>query len=361
MRLLLLAMLVSLLARFAIAQPVANIAAEDYLDISIRIFTSAEQDADTAANAAVAATAAAANTIQATPEVRLAETRYLPMFLRYRLEASGMFGAVRVLPQIDNSAQLLIEGTISHSDGARLALDLTARDSTGRVWIDKRYEGAAVPSVSVSGDALAQDDFAWLFAEVVRDLAAAQSILTPAQRAEIRTVSLLRYGMGLVPDSFEGYLRENADGTVSILRLPATNDPLLRRIEEIREHEYLFIDVVDAEYQRFFGDIKPVYDMWRRLQREQTQSAADFRTRETTAASGYARGSYYALRENYDNYAWAKVQELHLDELKEGFANEVEPTEIALEDSLYKLTGTMEQQYREWRSILAELYALETE
>ena len=43
------------------------------------------------------------------------------------------------------------------------------------------------------------------------------------------------------------------------------------------------------------------------------------------------------------------------------FANEVEPTELALENSLYKLTGTLEQQYRDWRSILAELYALETQ
>ena len=85
------------------------------------------------------------------------------------------------------------------------------------------------------------------------------------------------------------------------------------------------------------------------------------KARESTASSDYARGSYYALRESYDNYRWAKVQELYVDELREGFANEVQPTELALEDSLYTLTGTLEQQYDEWRSILAELYALETE
>ena len=81
---------------------------------------------------------------------------------------------------------------------------------------------------------------------------------------------------------------------------------------------------------------------------------------QASTNSGYARGSYYALQESYNNYRWAKVQELYLDELREGFANEVEPTEVALDDSLYRLTGTLEQQYREWRSILAELYALDT-
>ncbi len=329
--------------------------AQDYLDVSIGVFASAE------AVPAQDTTAEPAPSTQTTPEVRLAESRYLPMFLRYRLEASGLFGAVRVLPEIDSSAQLTITGTIQRSDGQYLAVDLQARDATGRVWIDRRYEGEAVPSVSVSGDALAADDFSALFAEIVRDLVAMQQSLTAEQREEIRFVALLRYGKALVPASFDGYLQENPDGTVSILRLPASNDPLLQRIGQIREHEYLFIDVVDEEYQRFFGDIKPVYDMWRQFQREQTTSAADFEQRETTAESVYARGSYYALRETYNNYRWVKVQELYLDELREGFANEVEPTEIELEDSLYRLTGTMEQQYAEWRSILAELYALETE
>ncbi len=331
---------------------------EDYLDVSIRIFTSApapavETPADTAATVPDEAPT------RSTEEVRLTESRYLPMFLRYRLEASGLFGAVRVLPIPDNGAQLAIEGTILQSDGKRLALALQARDSTGRVWLDRTYEGDAVPAVTVTGDPLAEDDFAWLFAGILRELMAFQDMLTPQQREEIRTVALLRYGRGLVSGSFEGYLQENPDGTVRILRLPAANDPLLQRIERIREHEYLFIDVVDQEYQRFFGEIKPVYDMWRRFQREQADSVAGFEARETTADSGYARGSYYALQESYNNYRWAKVQELYLDELSEGFANEVEPTEIALENSLYKLTGTLEQQYREWRGILAELYALD--
>ena len=330
----------------------------DYLDVSIRVFTSVE-----APGVAAASTegTTAAPPAPVTPEVRLAETRYLPMFLRYRLEASGRFGAVRVVPDFDNSAQLTIEGVIQRSDGQTLAIDVAARDSTGRVWLAQRYEGAAVPGVSLNGDALAEDDFAGLFAAIVRDLTAAQDELSAEQRAEIRTVALLRYGLALVPASFAGYLQENPDGTVSILRLPAADDPILRRIEQIREHEYLFIDVVDEEYQRFFGDIKPVYAMWRRFQREQSSSSSAFATRETTAESVYARGSYYALRESYDNYAWAKVQEIYLDELREGFANEVKPTELELESSLYTLTGSLEQQYSEWRSILAELYALETE
>jgi hypothetical protein len=279
--------------------------------------------------------------------------------LRLRLEGSGRFGAVRVMPELDNGAQLMIEGRIHASDGERLALAIIARDSTGRVWVDRTYEGEAMPGINITGDPLAQDDFAWLFAAIERDLAAVLDGLDAAQREQIRNVALLRYGLGLVPDSFAGFLAENGDGTVTVLRLPAADDPLLQRIDQIREHEYLFIDVVDEQYRSFFAEVKPVYDLWRRFQREQVASSSEFVARETATANPYARGSYYALRDIYTNYSWAKVQEQYLDELREGFANEVEPTEIELSDSLYRLTGTLEQQYREWRTILAELYRLE--
>ena len=322
---------------------------ENYLDVSIRIFDPPPVDATTPASAEIST------------EIRLAEVRYMPMFIRYRLEDSGLFGAVRVLPILDSGAELTLEGRIIKSDGAVLELAVVARDSTGRLWIDKTYSGAAVESVALNESPMTQDAFSYLFDELVRDLSAAQQQLSASQLDEIHSAALLRFGNGLLPQFFTDYLQVAADGTVNIARLPAADDPLLQRIQTIREHEYLFIDVVDQEYQQFFTDIKPVYDMWRKFRREQTASATDFATRETNTQSDFRRGSYYALQESYNNYRWAKLQTLYLDELSEGFANEVEPTQIELQDSLYKLTGTFEQQYREWRAILAELLALETQ
>jgi hypothetical protein len=327
------------------AQP----AEENFLDVSIRIFDPPAVDAAVPADEEISA------------EIRQAEVRYIPMFIRYRLEDSGLFGAVRVLPIIDSGAELMIEGRIIKSDGAVLELAILARDSTGRLWLDKTYTGVAVESVALNESAATQDAFSYLFAELVRDLSTMQQQLSPAQLDEIRSTALLKFGNGLLPQFFTDYLQVAADGTVNITRLPATDDPLLQRIQTIREHEYLFVDVVDQEYQQFFADIKPVYDMWRKFRREQTVTATDFATREINSDSDFRRGSYYALQESYNNYRWAKLQTLYLDELSEGFANEVEPTQIELQDSLYKLTGTFEQQYREWRTILAELLELETQ
>lgn len=320
------------------------------LDISIQVFTHAQD----------AAPAPADNSGVDEGAIRLAETRYMPMLLRYRLEASQRFGAVRVLPLQDNGAELFIEGHILVSSENQLGLALKARDASGRLWLDKAYEGPARRAVSLNADPLLSDDFQELYASIVRDLLSVLDTLDAAALDEIRMLALLRYGVALVPTHFAGFIGTGPDGRQQVLRLPSRDDPLLARIEAIREREYLFIDVVDEEYRRFYADVKPVYDMWREFRREAVDSAAAMTAREAASPSRFPRGSYYALQESYNNYRWAKLQERYLDELREGFANETAPTEIELADSLYRLTGTLEQQYREWRDILAELYELET-
>lgn len=330
----------------------------EFIDISIQIFT---HRTPAPVGEPKAATAPATNASEPVEAVRVAETRYLPMYLRYRLEQSASFGAVRVLPILDNGAELRISGEIINSDGATLAMAIKAQDSTGRVWVDREYAGTAVASESLNEDALAEDPFAQVFTDVVRDLQQQAALLTAQDRERIKSVSLLRYGLALVPAAFSPYLEETADGLVTVKRLPANDDPILARILNIREREYLFIDVVDEEYRTFYDEVKPVYDLWRRYQREQADTSAVRAARELNTPSDFARGSYRGLQESYNNYRWAKLQELYVDELGEGFTNEVEPTQLELDDSVFRLSGSLEQQYREWRNILAELFKLETQ
>ena len=340
-----------LMASVPISQAQAADQDPQWLDVSIQIFAPLPVEP--------ALTDDGITDFEASRDVRLAEARYLATYLRYRLEASQSFGAVRVLPMQDSGAPLMITGQVLASDGAELSLQLKALDSTGRTWLDRSYEARAINSVSAIEDALAEDDFAHLFDSILRDLQTILSPLSEAQKREINAAALIRYGQGLIPGAFDGYLESNGQGQARIVRLPASNDPLLARIQRIRASEYLFIDVVDEYYQQFFTDIKPVFATWRQVQREQMTGSERFVERRSNSASDYRPGSYYALQESYNNYRWAKVQEQYRDELNQGFSNEVEPTEIVLADSLFKLNGTLEQQYREWRSILAELYLLE--
>ena len=62
---------------------------------------------------------------------------------------------------------------------------------------------------------------------------------------------------------------------------------------------------------------------------------------------------------SYNNFRWSRMQDQYLEEINEGFINEVLPTDVTLEDSLYHLSGTLDEQYQEWQEILKEFWLLE--
>ena len=49
-----------------------------------------------------------------------------------------------------------------------------------------------------------------------------------------------------------------------------------------------------------------------------------------------------------------------LQELGQSLENEVAPRVINLDDRTITLSGTVEEQYEQWKEILADLYATET-
>ena len=71
------------------------------------------------------------------PEVRKAESRYMPNLLSQAMQESGAWGAVRVVPDPERISDLSVRGKIIHSDGESLELHILAEDSRGYEWLDK--------------------------------------------------------------------------------------------------------------------------------------------------------------------------------------------------------------------------------
>lgn len=291
-------------------------------------------------------------------ELRQAEARLLPVLLAGVLSDTQHWGAVRVLPQSLPGADLELRGSVLASDGARLELRLEARDSSGRVWLDQVYTGSARDSIALSGTA--RDPFQDLFETLARDLATQLGVLPPGEAERLHTLALLQFAAQLAPESFAPYLEQDAEGRWHFRRLPAADDPLLGHVREIRRHDQLFIDAVDEQYRGFAASSAELYDLWRRFSREQAERQRDFEARQARQDNDFRRGSYRALRESYDNFRWARLQEEYRAELTRGFANEVEPTEIDLHNQVYRMSGSMDRQAREWREILRQLFLLET-
>jgi hypothetical protein len=271
---------------------------------------------------------------------------------------SNAWGVVRVVPEPDETAELLITGGILRSDGRELHLQITARDATGRVWLDREYRDKAGEEdypVKPGGD-----PFGDLYRALVNDLQAVGNRLSDGELQTVRDVARLRYAASLSPEAFADYLRLDESGSYHLRRLPAVDDPMMDRVRRIRNQEYLFIDTLDENYADLYHSMAPTYDLWRQYRREQAVFREDYQQRVASRDSPGRRGSFAALEETYDAYKWSKIHEQDLDELAQGFNNEVAPTVLKASGKVFRLTGTLDSQYREWRAILREIFSLET-
>ena len=70
---------------------------------------------------------------------------------------------------------------------------------------------------------------------------------------------------------------------------------------------------------------------------------------------------YLTLTQRYDRYRWSKIYELEYRELASGFNREAAPAILELNQQVHGLSGTMEEQYLQWRRVLRQLFALEND
>jgi hypothetical protein len=326
------------------------------------------------------------------PDLRKAEARYMPTLLRATLEETAQWGAVRVIPNSADFVDVIVSGTLVDSNGGFLAIDISAVDAAGRVWLkNKRYSSLVdLGAYKTTASLKARDPFQNVYSEIANDLVAARDKLTALDRENIRKVASLKFAEDLAPDAMAGMTAVDAKGITQVARLPADGDPTLGRIERIRERDTAVVDTVNDYYASFAESMDDSYDSWRQtsfseLEKEmRARSAARTRTVLGAAAliaaifapnscstydscriNNAARtagtmGGIAAVLSGIKKYADARVHADALKELTQSFQAEVAPQVVEVEGHTLRLTGTAEDQYREWRKLLKQLYLEET-
>ncbi len=288
--------------------------------------------------------------------VRSAEALYLPYVLKETLLDSGHWGAVRVVPRLDPTAELLVSAEILVSDGVALSLAVHVWDSAGNVWIDRTYQDWAMDHGYGFDADNPVEPFQDLFNELANDIYLESMKRSERDLAVLLDTSMLRYALALSPQAFTGYLSTNEAGIVEMSSLPARNDPLYARVKKIRESEYAFIDTIDAQYQHFYHKMQRVYSYWRRYSYELTTYNDKI---ERKGATRSTEGSWAAMADVYRTYKESKLNEDELRELAGSFDSEITPTVTELEGTVINLDGSLVSQYETWRSLLRKIYAAE--
>lgn len=317
------------------------------------------------------------------PDVRRAEARYMPYHLKKTLEDSGHWGAVWVLPQRNDAVDLLVWGRVDHSDGLTVKLRIGAWDATGKEWLNKTYDTRIPEKAYSQYRDMTRDPYQNIYNEIANDLLAEREDFSENELETIRTVTELRFAAGLVPVAFAEYLEED-DGLYSIRRLPSEDDPNVSRMRAVREREYSFVDTLNEYYAGLYYEMAPPYESWRKMSREETLNYQEMRRSarmrqllglaailgavayeangggNSAITSTAVLGGIQGFKSGFEKSAEAKLYGESLKELGSSFDSEAEPMIVELEGQTRRLTGTIEEKYREWRKLLREIYARET-
>ncbi len=365
-------------------QATEEVAAERLLDVGIRVF-------DPGIPKKIEENPELADEERIYPEIRRAEARYIPTRLRETLAGSAQWGAVRVIPSLADATDLEISGRIIESTGAELKLAIHAEDSTGRVWLDKEYEGPADTRSYKEGANLGRDPFQNVYVEIANDLLQARRELKSEDLEMVQRVSDLRFARDFAPTAFGDYLvQDKKTGLYSVARMPAENDPVFQRVAAIRERDENMVDTVSDGYASFSEKMDEPYSNWRRYTYDEITAEerlkAQARTRMALGAVavaaailvpdscsssncgrvvdaaryGAAAGGVAAVMSGLKKHEESKIHTETLKELSSSFEAEAAPLVVDVEGRTLRLTGTAEEQYAEWRRLLHELYVEDT-
>jgi len=321
---------------------------------------------------------------QVYPEVRKAEATFMATELSGVLAEQGAWGAVRVVPDDRQFSDLLVRGTILRSDGEALELKILVSDARGTLWLDKRYQGLTSRYAYEQGTRVKQDPFLAVYRMIANDMLAIFDRVPAADRVTIRRVAEMRFARDFASGAFADYLEEDNSGQITLRRLPSEDDPMLGRIRGLRQRHYVFVDTLQGHYTGFSDDMYGPYQEWRKASYEETVALRELeaeaqremiaggaailagivaqtsgsRTTRSAGAVGVIGGGAL-LKSGLEKRAESNIHSLALEELGQSLDAEVTPRVIELEDRTVRLTGNVEDQYDQWRELLADIYAAE--
>jgi hypothetical protein len=292
-------------------------------------------------------------------ELLAAERRYLPYLLKTTLTESGFWGAVRVTPGVDVTAELNCQGQLLAASAAVLELQLICRDALGKLWLDDRFDTRIARDAYRQSAVDGPDPYQGIMIRIANRLADGLALLTDQDRRRLRDAALLRYAQTLSPEGFDGYLAVDAEGRMQVQGLPASSDPMVARVQRIRDSEYQFIDAMDEQYRLIYQQMNVPYRLWRQYQYE----FEDYNTSLGDRSAGAQRravASYEVMLATYKRYQDYKRNEDELSEMAQSLVRALSPTLGQVEGQVVELTGNLEQQYELWRSYLLRLYQAES-
>lgn len=169
--------------------------------------------------------------------------------------------------------------------------------------------------------------------------------------------------------------------------LPAVDDPALQRMADLRARDMTFVDSLDEYFADYTHEMQPSYDRWRQATYDEVSQMKELKTSSAlrkiggalavlgglaaaiatdnaaigTAGIATAAGGAYLFGTGVEKGHEATIHEAALEELADSFGTGMKTHHIELSNRSVTLSGTVEEQYAQWRALLADIYRAENE
>ena len=283
------------------------------------------------------------------PELRKAEAVRSAFKLKDWMHRYNQFDSIVVSADVSVSADLYLIARIVKSDSETMKLAYRIVDARGVFWTDERVkEHRTEIGWQNRYGSTEKDPFDPLYDKIALDLynelimkselhanqlkrnefvGPRLARLTDLERITFtRDLAFARY---LSPE-YEDTLKEVGD-RLELEYIPENWSKNWVRISSIMTREEDFVQVIEQYYEKFIAKVEPDYKTW---QRDTFPVARKLRT------------------------AWDKREALvEINNLGKRLHTTIEPTRIELNGKVTTLTGSVQSQFGEWRSMLADIYA----
>jgi hypothetical protein len=320
------------------------------------------------------------------PQLRRAEANRFALKTKEALQETGVFGAVSVAPSPQVTAEVYVLGKIEESNSEDIKISIEVVDISGRLWDKETFKHRVTGGFYRDKRNNGKDSYSPIFDDIADHIVSLLKRRKEAQKEELKHIADIRFAQSFSPEIFSDHLVTDRNGYVSLLSLPAANDPSYTRIRPLRVQDQLFVDRIQSQYEGFSAKTDESYLTW---QQETLPSIVDARKAkratiakgvlaavligaavagatdndgsglQDVATVGAAIGGGLLVKSALDSRREARVHLATIDELGESLDIEVDPQVVELEDKTLELTGTAQEQYLQWKSHLKEIYELE--
>ena len=323
------------------------------------------------------------------PELRRVESVNFALRMKKALEDTRQTGAVRVTPDTEVVGDLYVIGRINESNGEDVDINIRLVSIGGETWLNKNYKHRVDEYSLTSVRTKNKNPYDPVFEQAAADIAKKLRAKKQDQLEGINQLTEVRFGHSMSDDSFAQFLEFRGD-RVKLVRSPADQDPMFKRIHQYRVEDQLFTDQMQQHYYHFDSRVSEAYGTWQESAfaaskaRREAQAKAGLQTfvailaiglgaaaaANSSSDDGYSTAGTVAavsgitagavlLNEGMQNYKEAKFHHETLMELGKSVDVEVAPQVIEFEEKTIELTGDATAQFNQWRIALKRIYAEE--